>query len=126
PFAIMANAPESRTWILNRFLQLYTRNEISDDYHWLQFYLIHDSLTDNLTPNPWLEIHTIDPAWFTKECTAAAFIRARIDDGQYVEVNSDQYYLSHTYAYAKRHRFSNMLIHGYDDAEQVYHVLDFT
>jgi len=125
PFAIMANVPESRSWILNRFLQLYTRSEIKDDYHWLQFYLIHDCLTDDYTPNPWLEIHMTDPAWFTKD-SATTFIRTRIDEGRYVEVNCDQYYLSHTHAYAQRHRYSNLLIHGFDDKEQVYHVLDFT
>ncbi|GIQ70665.1 hypothetical protein DUZ99_15085 [Xylanibacillus composti] len=126
PLAIMANAPESRIWIINRFLQLYTRSEINNDYHWLQFYLIHDSLTDNYSHNPWLKIQKFDLSWLTDDQSAAAFIRARIDDGCYIELNGDQYYLSHTFAYEKRHRFSNLLIHGYDHEEQVYHVLDFT
>lgn len=126
PLSIMANAPESRIWALNRFLQLYTRRDISEDYHWLQFYLIHDSMTDNYSHNPWLSIQTFDSAWIAGHQSVHSFIQARINQNQYVELNGDQYYLPHTYAYAKQHRFSNLLIHGYDDEEQAYHILDFT
>ena len=74
--------------------------------------------------NQFLETSKI-PFSFVKSYGMMKFIRNSIDEGKYIELRLDQYYISDREEYRHRHFMHQNLIYGYDDSLKILYLLGY-
>lgn len=108
-------------WFYSNYLQLYTA-EHSNEFK-LDFY----SFDGKYPRHP-----GINGNWFERELflqlnqNLILFIKGCVDNGRYIEILVDEYYLSCKPAYKEWHFIHQSLIYGYDDDRECFQVLGFS
>lgn len=119
PLAIITQAEQGIHWMTNNFLQLYTRYGITEDPHWLEFYLPHNIL--DLPHNPFVHVQKVRMD-LLKDIDLAVLFRNAVEEGTYIYAWYDPKYFKSN---DTGHAFNNLLIYGFDDSRKVFHVLDY-
>ncbi|WP_154983945.1 hypothetical protein [Paenibacillus xylanexedens] len=122
--SLIGDKEEYISWILSNYIQLYNPYNFIEnkdcDPHWLDFFL----LTKNNESNPWLELENIHFSDL-KRNDVIQFIENSIDNGSYLYLYYNAFYIEHSFAYKQEHTPSNLLIYGYNKTKQVFLVLDY-
>ncbi len=121
-------AHESKTspWIYDRYIQLQVETDPNDTF--LDFY--DDGVRENdLLPAyfcPFIEWRRIDRARnYPPINSFVDYVIYQVDHDTYVDTPLDQYYLSCSAKYEKRHFIHETLIYGYDDINKTVQLADF-
>ncbi|GMK39941.1 hypothetical protein PCCS19_29960 [Paenibacillus sp. CCS19] len=123
--AIMENDPASVPWIYNHFLQLHTEKAMEQDIHWLSFYMGEYYMFRH-TNNPFLYYQEVEVPFMSTIVAMDELIRRCIDRGQYVFIECDCFYLTHSGYFEQTHRRSQVLVIGYDPAGEQFIVMDYS
>lgn len=120
--AIIDGNSDFRPWILSNFIQLYTPYNIKDnplcDPHWLDFFLVSGA------DKEWLKIDNVSLATL-KNLDLINYIKFQIDNGSYLYLYYDVFFIKHSKSYGQSHFPSNLLVYGYDDTKKVFYVYDY-
>jgi hypothetical protein len=123
--SIMGNKKQSTLWVINHFLQLYTKYDKKDNVHFLDFNIGVYNL--HFHPNnPWLNIESIETLRILRLMKLKDLIIDCLEDNRYIYMNCDPFYFPHSYSYQTNHRSSQILIFGYDLEKQIFHFADYS
>ncbi len=123
--AVMASNAKSTTWIMNHFLQLYTKHDKNHNVHFLDFNIGAYTLQSHPN-NPWLHIESMETQHMVRLGNLKDFFIDCLEGNSYIYVNCDPFYFPHTYSYQNTHRSSQILIFGYDPESQIFHFADYS
>ena len=123
---LWARYQETEPWIFDRYIQLQVETDPNDTF--LDFY--DDGVRENdLLPAyfcPFIEWRRIDRERnYPPIESFVEYVKHQIDRDTYVDTPLDQYYLSCSAKFNKRHFLHETLIYGYDDNDQTIKVADF-
>ncbi|WP_027084540.1 hypothetical protein [Cohnella panacarvi] len=123
PLSILSYYEENESWICNHYLQLYQRFDFNENVHWLDFYLF-DEIPIRSSTIPWLDhTQTIHIDYLKRPIHE--FLIDVIDQGSFIYVIHDDYYMPHSFSYNQGHFKNNLLITGYDLDKQCFYVYDY-
>ncbi len=107
---------ETEGWYMNNFINIFYRYEHPSFYDYTDYKYFYSEImdVDTLTYATALQFNTVD--FFTKCISSDKYIYAWVD----------QYYISATSYYEKKHDVHPILIYGYDDNMSVYHCKCFS
>jgi hypothetical protein len=113
--------PAAIGWVYNHYIQLFTE-EIRPD---LGFYMDF-TIQSPWKTCPWIEYKNIATDHIrTHYSSIVDFVREAIDQGDYIFINLDQYYIPPTANYQVYHFTHDTYLFGYNQVEQKIHIADF-
>lgn len=116
--AILVNYEDYYPWFIHSHIQLVAW-ETPEIY--IQFYTPVFREYYRL-----FKMHHYEKRVLSKWCdNIEQFIIDAINEGHYVYLSIDQYYISSYESFGKRHGAHDMLIYGYDQQRQVFYIADF-
>lgn len=114
--SVLYNDPNAMKWVYSNFVQLYMAptNAYIDYYTPNPEYYLNACIfsSDRITRNT--IIHFIP--------NIVDFVRKQIDNGFYFWAYVNDYYVPGTQAYMNRSYSHALMVHGYDDSKQVFHI----
>jgi hypothetical protein len=122
PLAILQNDNKNDAWIYSNFIQLYAK-PYKYDVHWLDFYLFDSILFKNYAP--WLTVQNMTADLISQISTISHFVKNCIDNGNYVYINYESFFLPNNLNYQAYHAPNNLLIVGYDSLDMSLYILDY-
>lgn len=109
-------------WFFCNYIQLFAVDLLSDRKQNIRFNFY---FSGPYIP-PWLSIYTLPRRSIAKVYPQiVAFIRDQIDEGFYIHLMADEYFLPHTPFYGKVHNPHAILVFGYDDQTETLETLGF-
>lgn len=111
PLLIPFISPKTEGWYMNNFINIFYRYEYPSFYDYTDYKCFYSGIMDidTFTYSTALCFNTID---FFTEC---------ISSNKYIYAWVDQFYISATPFYEKKHDIHPILIYGYDLKRSVYH-----
>jgi hypothetical protein len=114
--SVLYNDPDAMKWVYSNFVQLY----MSPAHTYIDYY----------TPNPeyYLNACIFSSDRITRNTliqfipNIVDFVRKQIDNGFYFWAYVNDYYVPGTQAYQHRSYSHALMIHGYDDRKQIFHI----
>lgn len=112
-FSIISDIEEIWPWVYTNFIQIrYVREW--DAFFFDNHHLIFDHC-------PWMEHYRFPRYSIAKMASLKDFIKEAIDEGSYVYLYLDYYYMPLSKAYKQRHYMHEIMVYGYDlNNNQVY------
>jgi len=119
--SILLNYEETEDWIYNNFVNIWVMFEKNG-----QLEKFEHTGTVLYNHCPYLKIYDI-PRYIVKKKydTFADFIIDSIDNGNYLNVSYDPYFIPHTEAYQSWHQEHSIFVYGYDKESMQFYVADF-
>lgn len=122
PLSIIGTHDACFPWVLENFIQLRCYKSVVDQHGMLDFVdldMLH-------FPTPWLDIQRIDRALFDRYLPDfKQFLTDCIQDGYYVHVYVDEFFVPNRSPFGKEHIPHDLLISGYDDEAAEFDVAGF-
>ena len=107
-------------WFFCNYIQLFAVDLLHESKHNIRFNFYFQG---PYAP-PWLSIYTIPRRLIAKVYNQIVpFIRDQIDEGFYVQLMADEYFLPHTPFYEKIHNPHAIMVFGYDDDTETLETL---
>ena len=115
-FSILGNNPNTESWIMNNFINIYIKSEG-----------IFDNFYDRNTffyGCPWIQVVQIRREIVMQICNDIIdYVKALINEGFYVYAVGNTEYIP---AYHREHYWAhNLMIYGYDDEKKEFYIADF-
>ena len=109
-------------WFFCNYIQLFAVDLLQESKHNIRFNFYFQG---PYSP-PWLSIYTVPRRLIAKVYNQIVpFIRDQIDEGFYVQLMADEYFLPHTPFYEKIHHPHAIMVFGYDDDTETLETLGF-
>ena len=115
-FSILGTAPNTESWIMNHFVNLYIhKDEIFDNFYDRNAFFYGC---------PWIQVVQIRREIVLRICSRIVdYVKALIDEGFYVYCMGNTEYIP---AYHNdRYWAHNLMVYGYDDMSQTFYLSDF-
>jgi len=129
PLAIMAQSDHYLPWFYSNYIHLYCGSDFPKDMSHnsiLNFYSYAFKGYEGPINSPWTNAFGVDGRIFEGYRGAPIeFIIDCIDNGQYVEVNVDEFYIPNTAAYGNNRYKHQLILYGYNMREQTIYGLGF-
>lgn len=120
---IVLNHAEADTWLYNNYIQLTVKTDTTDKKDFRADFYFPYSVWKAC---PFVYYQRVSRAWLARRgCTLIEFLRENIDIGNYPYLEVDEYYIPQTRAYKSWHNFHDLFIYGYDDEQEVCHVVSY-
>ncbi|UJF34503.1 hypothetical protein [Paenibacillus hexagrammi] len=120
PLAILLNHEQSLEWMFSSFIQVSGHTNFLTHPVPFGFYEV------DYAYNPWLKVHRLDrslmPVFRTsiKELVIDCLKR-----GYYLYLNLDEFYVPNRVPYQKFNRSHDVLVYGFDEEEELFHLLGY-
>ncbi|WP_138750960.1 hypothetical protein [Paenibacillus sinopodophylli] len=112
--AMMENLPAQNQWILSHYLQIFSPHDIISDpnanWHWLDFLIVGEE-------SPFLSKQTLSLSEL-QSYDLDSYIKETLDNGSYLYLFVEAYYLIHHTAYYNEYMPNNILVYGYEEHEE--------
>ncbi|PWV90613.1 hypothetical protein DFQ01_14126 [Paenibacillus cellulosilyticus] len=119
PLSVITQEEQGVNWMLNNYLQLYTRYGWMQDSHWLEFYLTHNIL--DLPHNPFLHVQKIKLD-LIKDMDLSVLFRNALENETYIYAWYDpKFFESNNPGLS----INNFLVYGFDEDRKKFNILDY-
>ncbi|MFC4301890.1 hypothetical protein [Cohnella boryungensis] len=119
--SVIARNSDSRDWILSNYIQLELIKELNGNRLLLNYSFVKAPEDDC----PWLNVARTSRKAVEDGGGVVAFLKQRIQDGQYIYLFLDTFYLSAYPFYAIESSPHDPMIIGFNDSSRVFYLADF-
>lgn len=122
--SILGNYPETYSWVISNFIQLYMNKDLN--YAWGDFYFPFPYDMGPYSTCRWIYNQKIERCNVDIMCDSPiSFIIDCINSNNYVSTKINHFYLPVSRFYKDRHFNHNAFIYGFDLDEEILYVADF-
>lgn len=116
PLCIILSNEFLKDWMMNHFGNVYLMRNGSE-YVWFDF-LEPSKFTNDVLDVDYITINEL------RNVDMVSKIKSLIDEGEYVTVFIDEYYLDGT-QYVDKHEITEVLIYGYDNKDKIFYTVNY-
>jgi hypothetical protein len=113
-------------WFFSNFIQMHTQTENSDTDLPIDFFTGYTRMSYRNLCNPFLIINSIDKDLLFNLSNPISFFINYINEGFYIDIILDEYYIPNRAAYNKKNYEHQNLVYGYDKEQGIFYLYGFT
>ena len=120
PLSILAISDDYLPWFYSHYIQMEYETEEKQRFNFYRYPKYH------LSVSPWLQTQIVHHNVIRKAYKKPVdFVIDAIDDGLYVQMDVDEFYIPHKELYHNHHYTRELLIYGYDTHNQTLTTIGF-
>ena len=123
--SILGTKPDSFDWLFSNYIQIACKKWISQLNNSIFFAFGTEFMGKPFLSCPWIKTNIINPELVDTCFDIVSFLRMCIDNGYYVSIDINHFYLKCSNQYGKSDFIHTVFIFGYDDNTNFFHIADF-